>query len=82
MKKFAFLLSVFISVFTLKIFSQEPFSDEIRAFKIEDSLHKPPQHAILFVGSSSFSKMDRMCNLIFRVIQLLTADLAVQVCQM
>ena len=56
MKKFAFLLSVFISVFTLKIFSQEPFYDEIRAFKIEDSLHKPPQHAILFVGSSSFTK--------------------------
>ncbi len=56
MKKFAFLLSVFISVFTLKVFSQEPFADEIRAFKIEDSLHKPPQHAILFVGSSSFRK--------------------------
>ena len=56
MKKFAFLLSVFISVFTLKVFSQEPFADDIRAFKIEDSLHKPPQHAILFVGSSSFTK--------------------------
>ncbi len=56
MKKLAFLISVCISVFTLKIFSQPPFFDEIRAFKIEDSLHKPPQHAILFVGSSSFRK--------------------------
>lgn len=56
MKKIALLLSVFISVFTLKIFSQPPFYNEIRAFKIEDSLHKPPQHAILFVGSSSFRK--------------------------
>ena len=56
MKKFAFCLSLFISVFTLKIFAQQPFENEIRAFKIEDSLHKPPQHAILFVGSSSFRK--------------------------
>lgn len=56
MKKIAFLISVCISVFTLKIFSQPPFYDEIRAFKIQDSLHKPPQNAILFVGSSSFRK--------------------------
>ncbi len=56
MKKIAFLISVCISVFTLKVFSQPPFYDEIRAFKIQDSLHKPPQHAILFVGSSSFRK--------------------------
>ncbi|HYJ62537.1 MAG TPA: GDSL-type esterase/lipase family protein [Parafilimonas sp.] len=56
MKKIAFLISVCISVITLKVFSQPPFYDEIRAFKIEDSLHKPAQHAILFVGSSSFRK--------------------------
>lgn len=56
MKKFALLVSVFISVFSLRIFAQHPFETDIRAFKIEDSLHKPPQHAILFVGSSSFTK--------------------------
>jgi lysophospholipase L1-like esterase len=33
---------------------QTPFYDEIQAFKKQDSIHPPPQHAILFVGSSSF----------------------------
>lgn len=32
----------------------QPFIGEIRAFQHEDSLHAPPAHAILFVGSSSF----------------------------
>ena len=32
------------------------FWDEIQNFKKEDSLHFPPKHAILFVGSSSFRK--------------------------
>lgn len=31
-----------------------PFWDEIQAFKKQDSISFPPQHAILFVGSSSF----------------------------
>lgn len=56
MKKIALLLSVFISIFTLRIFSQPPFYNEIRAFKIKDSIKPPPKHAILFVGSSSFQK--------------------------
>src|SRR4051812_20718799 len=33
-----------------------PFWSEIQAFKKQDSVHPPPQHAILFVGSSSFQK--------------------------
>lgn len=33
--------------------SAQPFVDEIRAFKHSDSLHFPPAHANLFVGSSS-----------------------------
>jgi lysophospholipase L1-like esterase len=37
-------------------FSQSPFYDEIQAFKKQDSIKPPPQHAILFVGSSSFRK--------------------------
>ncbi|HEX5150545.1 MAG TPA: GDSL-type esterase/lipase family protein [Parafilimonas sp.] len=35
---------------------QPPFYDDIRAFKKQDSIKPPPQHAILFVGSSSFTK--------------------------
>jgi lysophospholipase L1-like esterase len=34
----------------------QPFIDEIRAFKKQDSINQPPQQAILFVGSSSFRK--------------------------
>jgi lysophospholipase L1-like esterase len=33
---------------------QKPFLDEIKSFHHQDSLTPPPQHAILFVGSSSF----------------------------
>ena len=33
-----------------------PFAGEIAAFKKSDSLHFPPSNAILFVGSSSFTK--------------------------
>ena len=57
MKKFTLFISFCISVFSLKIFvQQKPFYNEIQAFKIEDSLNPPPQHAILFTGSSSFRK--------------------------
>lgn len=33
-----------------------PFHSEIGSFRKQDSLHFPPAHAILFVGSSSFTK--------------------------
>ena len=33
----------------------QPFADDIKAFKKEDSIRVPPQHAILFIGSSSFT---------------------------
>lgn len=33
-----------------------PFYKEIRAFKIKDSLESPAKHAILFIGSSSFTR--------------------------
>jgi lysophospholipase L1-like esterase len=36
--------------------SAQPFADEIAAFKKHDSLHTPPQNAIVFAGSSSFRK--------------------------
>jgi len=35
---------------------QPPFYDDIQKFKHEDSISFPPQHVILFVGSSSFTK--------------------------
>lgn len=34
----------------------QPFINDIRAFKKQDSISFPPKHAILFVGSSSFTK--------------------------
>ena len=34
----------------------QPFTGEIEQFKVEDQLHPPPANAILFVGSSSFTK--------------------------
>ena len=41
------------------LFAQEvkpAFYNDIQAFKKQDSLHFPPKNAILFVGSSSFTK--------------------------
>jgi lysophospholipase L1-like esterase len=34
----------------------QPFAAEIKQFKMEDQRHPPPANAILFVGSSSFTK--------------------------
>lgn len=51
-KQIIVLLILFISVTT---FSQnKPFWDEIRAFQIQDSLQKPKDGMLLFIGSSSF----------------------------
>ena len=52
----AFLLLVATLAFTNCI--AQPFSDEIREFKKQDSIHFPPKHAILFLGSSSFRKWE------------------------
>jgi lysophospholipase L1-like esterase len=46
----AFLLSVTIGL------QAQPFATEIAAFKLQDSAAMPPKHAIVFVGSSSFTK--------------------------
>ena len=55
MKKVLLLLFVFV---TVKLFAQNhpPFWNDIQNFKRQDSLHAPPSHPILFVGSSSFTK--------------------------
>ncbi len=36
--------------------AQAPFFNDIQNFKKQDSITPPPQHAILFVGSSSFTE--------------------------
>ena len=52
-KYFLFIPCIIFSV--VQVFAQ-PFSDEIKEFKKQDSLNPPPTGAILFVGSSSFRK--------------------------
>ena len=52
-----FLMVAIWIVSCLSAFSQkekQPFYDEIRAFKTQDSLNQPPARPVLFVGSSSF----------------------------
>lgn len=56
MKKKLFLYAAyfFLAVFTVK--AQAPFVSEIQQFKKTDSVNFPQKAAILFVGSSSFTK--------------------------
>jgi lysophospholipase L1-like esterase len=58
MKRLLVILStVFLLVAILPAYAQQaPFAEDIHAFKKQDSLHFPPANAILFVGSSSFTK--------------------------
>jgi len=39
-----------------------PFANDIRNFKKQDSISTPPQNAILFIGSSSFTKWTDVQN--------------------
>jgi lysophospholipase L1-like esterase len=55
MKYFLVLLTT--AIFISKTNAQQPaFYNDIQTFKRQDSNTPPPQHAILFVGSSSFTK--------------------------
>lgn len=57
MKKIRILIVlVLVSILALGQDQKPAFWDDIQAFKKQDSLQPPPQHAILFVGSSSFTK--------------------------
>ena len=57
MKFFARLAIVCVCLFSLKANAQNPpFWNDIQNFKKQDSIKPPPQHAVLFVGSSSFTK--------------------------
>ena len=53
MRKHLFgLIILFISVAAFS--QQKPFWDEIKAFRIQDSIKKPKDGVVLFIGSSSF----------------------------
>jgi len=54
--KLTFRFFIFVAlVISYNAKAQQPFYDEIQAFKKQDSINPPPQHAILFAGSSSFN---------------------------
>jgi len=56
MKTKLFLFIVCVAFAFNATAQQPPFYEDIQAFKKQDSIKLPPQHAILFVGSSSFTK--------------------------
>lgn len=53
---FAVLFLCLNSPYSFAQAAHPPFWNEIQHFKQEDRLNPPPQHAILFIGSSSFRK--------------------------
>jgi lysophospholipase L1-like esterase len=56
MRRLLILLFVLICAQTFAQDTHPPFWQDIQNFKRQDSLQPPPQHAILFVGSSSLTK--------------------------
>jgi lysophospholipase L1-like esterase len=52
------LILFFLVSFAFTNAQNAPFYSEIQQFKTQDSLHFPPKHAILFLGSSSFRKWE------------------------
>lgn len=57
MKKITIILAFLFACNIITAQDTKPaFYDDIQAFKKQDSIHMPPQEAILFVGSSSFTK--------------------------
>lgn len=57
------LLIILLTLFSLQGNGQEPrFINEIRYFKKLDSLNFPPKNAIVFIGSSSFTRWKDVGN--------------------
>jgi len=50
------IVSSLLLLFVTIILNAQPFANDIAAFKKQDSIAPPPKNAILFVGSSSFTK--------------------------
>ncbi len=63
MKKiFQYSLFLILSLWGFLTLKAQPFYDDIQAFKKQDSIAAPPKHAILFVGSSSFTNWKDVQN--------------------
>jgi lysophospholipase L1-like esterase len=60
MKKVKIILLFLFFASALTAQQHPHFWDDIQAFKKQDSVQLPPRHAILFVGSSSFTKWTDM----------------------
>ncbi len=59
---------LYIIFSVVQVFAQHSLLPKIyRHFKKQDSLNPPPTNAILFVGSSSFTKVDRCQQLFSRL---------------
>ncbi|MGC4103470.1 GDSL-type esterase/lipase family protein [Ferruginibacter sp.] len=56
------ILSLLIILFSALHAVAQPFVNDIAAFKKQDSISAPPKNAILFVGSSSFTKWKDVQN--------------------
>lgn len=56
MKKICVFLVSLLCMTGLHAQQQAPFYKDIQAFKHQDSIQPPPAHAILFIGSSSFTR--------------------------
>ncbi len=52
LKSFLLVVGIFFTSHCLA----QPFAEEIKEFKNQDRINPPPANAILFVGSSSFTK--------------------------
>ena len=56
-KSISRILAIFIALtLSISFVQAQPFASDIAAFKSSDSAAMPPKNAILFVGSSSFTK--------------------------
>src|SRR5436190_6584865 len=56
MKRITFFCFLYLTFASTSFAQQAPFYEDIQAFKKQDSIKPSAQHAILFVGSSSFTK--------------------------
>lgn len=59
MKKIIFVLFSFVA---LQVLHAQPFANDIATFKKQDSIVFPSKNAILFIGSSSFTKWKDVQN--------------------
>lgn len=56
------ILLLLLSAIVFNTATAQPFSEDIAAFKKQDSVHFPRSHTILFIGSSSFTKWKDVQN--------------------